>query len=242
MELKIAICDDDTEVLNENKKIIASIFDERNKEYTLDIFDSSQELWKSAAAYDMVFLDIETDEYDGITLARKILQVNKDCFVFFITNYQIYLDKAFDINTFRFLPKPIDAARLASGIDVALDRIRDRELFIGVTDFQNKITVNIEISSIIYIENEGRRTHIVTTEYDFTAKELFSKLKEQIEKEVNYFASPHQSYLVNLKYVTAYTRQKVTLSYAGMDYTAEMSRRKYNDFGVKFFSMAKLLK
>ena len=36
-----------------------------------------------------------------------------------------------------------------------------------------------------------------------------------IEKEVTYFAQSHQSYLVNMRYVTRYDRLSVILSYGG---------------------------
>ena len=151
----------------------------------------------------------------------------------------MYLDKAFDVNAIRFFTKPIEKERLREGIDRALERIDNMTKLLSVTNFNNKLSVTLPVSSIIYIENVGRHTHIVSTEYDFVAEEIFSLLKNKIECEVNYFAAPHQSYFVNLHYVSAHNKQEVTLSYAGNIYSAEMSRRQFVEFDKKMFLQAK---
>ncbi|MCH5210884.1 MAG: response regulator transcription factor [Oscillospiraceae bacterium] len=237
--MRIAICDDEQKFLENEAKLICDIFVEKGVPQELMTFNSPKELLDSGITYDMIFLDIEMPEMSGIDLARQISQKNKDCSIFFITNYPVYLDKAFDVNAIRFFTKPVDRTRLSEGIDRALERIDSLTKVISVVNFDNKLSVTLSISSIIFIENIGRRTRIVSTEYDFIAEEVFSSLKNQIGKEVNYFAAPHQSYFVNLHYVTAHNKTDVTLSYAGKTYSAEMSRRQYNEFDKKMFLQAK---
>ena len=176
---------------------------------------------------------------NGIELAEKIREKNQNCFVFFITNYSVYLDKAFDVRAIRYLTKPVDPERLSAGIDFVLDSIESASKKISVINFKNKLTVEIEIADIIYISNSGRRTQIVTKQYEFETEEIFSTVKQMIEKEVNYFATPHQSYYVNLKYVTDYTKTDVQMTYGGNTYNILMTRRRYKDFDIKFFEVAK---
>lgn len=242
MGLKIAICDDDILDLENEFNLIDSIFTDKQIEHEIKTFNISQELLDSDDLYDMAFLDIEMDGINGIETAKQILERNKDCFIFFITNYSIYLDNAFDVKAFRYLSKPVDKTRLCAGIDSAVEKIRDNTLMLSVTNYKNKLVVDVEISSVIYIENSNRHTHIVTTEYDFIAEEPFVGVKSNIEKEVNYFAETHQSFFVNMRYVTHYDRTDVVLSYAGREYKVDMSRRKYNAFDEKIFRMAKVLK
>lgn len=242
MTLNVAICDDDIKDLQYEKALIHSIFTDKQIQHTIKIFSSPQELLASDLKYDMVFLDIEMNDLSGIDLAKRILAEKKDCFVFFITNYSIYLDNAFDIKAFRYLSKPLDETRLRSGIDSAIDKIHDAISTISLTNFQNKLTVNIVLSSIIYIETNRRRTHVVSADYNFIAEEPFSVVKKQIETQVKYFAMPHQSFFVNLRYVTDYNKQDVFLIYGNKQYKIDMSRRGYADFDKKMFLMAGELK
>ena len=146
MKLKIAVCDDELSDLNTEIEMINSIFTEKQTDCEYCIFHDPNELLSAGADYDMAFLDIKMDGIDGIALSKKLIEKNKNCFVFFITNYQIYLDKAFDVGAFRFLPKPLDRSRLERGIDSALERIKDRDRRISLTNRKNKVTVDIEIS------------------------------------------------------------------------------------------------
>lgn len=242
MELTLAICDDDLLDLEHELDLIDSIFTAKQINHKIKTFRTSQEFLDSDDSFDMVFLDIEIDNRNGIDLAKHILERNKDCFIFFITNYSIYLDNAFDVKAFRYLSKPIDKTRLCAGIDSAVEKIRDNTLMLTITNYKNKLTVDIEIASVIYIENSNRHTHIVTTDYDFIAEEPFVVVKSNIEKDVNYFAETHQSFFVNMRYVTHYDRKDVVLSYGGENHKVDMARRKYNAFDEKIFKMAKVLK
>ena len=69
-------------------------------------------------------------------------------------------------------------------------------------------------------------------------EEVFSKVKNMIENEVNYFCQPHQSFYVNLKYVAYYTKKEVIMSYANNTYEAIMTKRRYKAFDEQFFNMA----
>ncbi len=239
MKLHIAVCDDEKAALEYETDLISKILYEKNANIELNTYNSPSDLLNSGKTYDMVFLDIEMDGMNGIELAEKIREKNQNCFVFFITNYSVYLDKAFDVRAIRYLTKPVDLDRLSAGIDFVLGSIASASKKISVTNFKNKLTVEIEIADIIYISNSGRHAKIVTKQYEFETEEIFSTVKQMIEKEVNYFATPHQSYYVNLKYVTRYTKTDVQMSYGGNTYNILMTRRRYKEFDIKFFEMAK---
>ncbi len=239
--MRIAICDDDAADLAAEYEIIGSALDEKGVDYTFDKFSKPAELLK-AGKFDIAFLDVEMDGMTGIELARRLHEINKDCLVFFITNYSVYLDSAFDVNAIRYLTKPIDRARLSSGIDSAIERIEAANKKITLTDFKTKCKTDILLSDIIYIETVKRRAKVVTVSGGFEAAENFTEIKSAIESEVNYFAAPHQSYFVNLKYVTGYDKLSVHMTYGENTYSAMVSRRLYKDFAAKMFKTAKDLR
>lgn len=240
MALKIAVCDDDSDVLNNESAIVKELCLKKGVDTVIEQFSSPSDLLKRAEEYTIVILDIEMKEMDGISLAEQITEKNPECYKIFITNYFVYLDKAFDVNAVRYLTKPVDKRRLSDGLDIIFERIDSKHKMLHITQRKNKSAVDIEISTILYIETSGRHTKLVSFKYgEFEAEEVFSDIKDMIEKEVNYFCQPHQSYYVNLNYVVSYTKDNVILAYAGKTYKTSMSRRKYKDFEEKFFWMAR---
>lgn len=242
MKLRIAICDDETDVLIQESCMIQKLLDEKSVSYEIDTYTSAEELLSSKALYDILFLDVEMGNLNGIDVAKKLLECKNDTLIFFITNYSIYSDRASDIRAHRYLSKPLDIDRLRNGLDSALKKISDVAKIITVTDIETKKNYNIPIASIIFIENTGRHTKIyLTTRPAFVVEEIFSIIKERIESGVEYFAMPHQSYYVNMRFVDDYDKKEVKMSYGKRSYTAIMTRGRYRTFNDKMFEMAKLL-
>ena len=242
MKLRIAVCDDEYDALAKECGLIKELLTEKCILYDIDEYISADKLLLSANLYDMVFLDVEMGNVNGINVAKKLLELKKDTYIFFITNYSIYSDQASDIRAHRYLSKPVDRDRLSSGIDSALKKIYDATKFVKVTDRESKKKYDIPISSIIFIENIGRHTKLhLTSGLTFVVEEIFSVIKERIESEVDYFAMPHQSYYVNTRFVSDYDKKEVRLSYGQKTYSAIMSRTRYKAFNDKMFEMAKLL-
>lgn len=71
---------------------------------------------------DVVFLDISLPEISGIELAEQILESKPHQNIVFVTAYNEYAVKAFELNASDYIVKPIKAERLAKTIE----RIRER--------------------------------------------------------------------------------------------------------------------
>ncbi len=57
------------------------------------------------------FIDIEMPEMDGLTLAEKLLEVNPDIKVVFITGWNQYAVSAFELNALDYIMKPVNKTR-----------------------------------------------------------------------------------------------------------------------------------
>ncbi len=68
---------------------------------------------------DIFFLDIMTPESTsaGFVLAEHIHSVNPQASIIFTTNSREYISNAFEISAFRYLLKPLDAARVYPALD-----------------------------------------------------------------------------------------------------------------------------
>jgi DNA-binding LytR/AlgR family response regulator len=71
---------------------------------------------------DLALLDLQMPEVDGLGVVR-LLKKNKTPLVAFVTAYDEYALRAFEVNAVDYVLKPVEAARLRQTIDRAKDRL-----------------------------------------------------------------------------------------------------------------------
>jgi two-component system LytT family response regulator len=84
-----------------------------------------------AAAPDVVLLDVEMPEVDGLDVARRLQPPRP--FIVFATAYEQYAHAAFDAEALDFVVKPIDTERLARAFDRAHRRLTEQRAMVPLT-------------------------------------------------------------------------------------------------------------
>ena len=74
---------------------------------------------------DVVFLDVEMPEIDGLVVAQQLVGVQQPL-VMFVTAYERYAVAAFETRAIDYLLKPVSAGRLAVALDRASELVRKR--------------------------------------------------------------------------------------------------------------------
>ena len=64
-----------------------------------------------------MFLDIEMPQINGFTVAEEIYAALPDACIIFVTGYNQYAVKAFEINALDYIVKPISKKRLKQAIE-----------------------------------------------------------------------------------------------------------------------------
>ena len=75
---------------------------------------------------DLVFLDLQMPELDGIGVVRLLKKAMP--LVAFVTAYDEYAVKAFEVNAVDYLLKPVDKRRLRHTVNRALERLEHAEI------------------------------------------------------------------------------------------------------------------
>jgi DNA-binding LytR/AlgR family response regulator len=76
--------------------------------------------------YDVIFLDVRMPSLNGIELANVLGRFASPPAVVFVTAYEEYAVRAFDIGACDYLLKPVSRTRLSTALDRALSRRGDR--------------------------------------------------------------------------------------------------------------------
>ena len=226
-KMKIVICDDDKNCIDDVVKLIDEYSNENSIKFEKYIYSSSKQVIENNENYDIAVLDVEMPGVDGIELGKKLRKRNSQIVLIYLTAHSQYLDSALNLNAARFFEKPIDKERFFKGLDNALERIDNTTVNFFIRE--DKSQVRITADSIIYIEIEKRKTRLVTTERAYSTTYTIDYFKNRLLSSV--FATPHKSYIVNFNYVTQYERDKIQL--AGK-YISPVSKSKQTAFRKAF--------
>lgn len=205
----IAICDDEKAICAQMEQIFQPYLD---RGIETEVFYNCEELYDSLAQgahYDLIFLDIEFRQMNGIDMGKKIRDElrNDRIQIVFISVRQDYAMELFSVRPMNFLVKPISEQAALDNLEraMALSKLYDSyfEFRFGAENYR------VPYGDILYFESSNRTVSIHTK---YGEKTLYGKLNE-IEKHapIN-FIRIHQSYLINRYYVTYWKAEEVEIS------------------------------
>lgn len=209
--LNIAICDDDKGLTSVVEELIYK-YDKTNK-IDIDVMYSGEELihniLKNENRYDLIYLDIEMGELDGIETATRIREVDKNVKIIYITSYSGFAMTAYEVNAFRFLTKPIDEMKFEKYYFSAVKEIEKSDKYFKCTF--NKENYRLLIDDIIYFQSDKRVTYIKTSMDNIKYYGKLNDIENDLVSKGVVFYRASQSMLVNPRYVYSHKRDKLVL-------------------------------
>lgn len=227
--MRIAICDDLTECRLSVKCYAGEYFKLRHIECSIDEFQTGTDLLKSDEIYDILFLDIELGDTNGIAVAKQIQQKHKNTVILVVTAYHQYLDDAMDIQVTRYIDKPATQNRIFSALDKAMSVINESVITLHMKDSK---VARLKISDIIYAEAKLKGVFIYAKETNYNIKETMKQLRSMLTASC--FAVPHNSYIVNMNYIQNFQRNEITLAQPCSNIKISVATRKQSEFKRRF--------
>ena len=92
--IKIAICDDENIIVNQIENIILNVCKTEGILVDTDAFYCGETLEKAVmlgTKYDLIFLDIQMKNGDGITTAKNIREMDENVLLIFVSGYDKYM-------------------------------------------------------------------------------------------------------------------------------------------------------
>ena len=135
----------------------------------------------SREAADVVIIDMDQED-DGIAIAECVLEYQKNSQIIFVSGSDEYYLDVYNVDHVYFLKKPVESRLLAQALEKAgkkLDRLHGKCLVV-----KNKQGIyKIELSDIIYFENEKRKIHIHTVDRKISFYGNFEGLLDSLSRD-----------------------------------------------------------
>jgi len=218
--LQIVICDDDRKDLEQIKEIVSrTLFDVTDIQ--IQTFTNGKRLIsylnESPEKCDLLLLDIGMDPVDGMEAAGVLRDQKLDIDIIFITKSPEYVYRGYQYRAFAYILKERIAEDTPDVLRRYAEEIAKSETYLNVTIAGSMH--RIPISSIRYIESDGRKLILHTDKDEIS---FYSKMNEIEEDMVRQgFLRIHQSFMVAKKEVCAVRKDTVALS----DMELPVSRR-----------------
>ncbi|MCM1334614.1 MAG: LytTR family DNA-binding domain-containing protein [Bacteroides sp.] len=204
--IKIAVCEDDPDDLERLKPSLDRVR-RLFGELTVTEYKSAEELLRDVEderrTFDLYLLDIYLGGINGIDAARRIRAENENALLIFISSSEDFYREAFDVYSYQYLIKPIDAGEAADVLVKAIKSLeQDREKTLEIS-YKGKSS-SLRYSEILYISSMNHNLHYHMrggSEYISCGKldELAARIKSDV------FVRCHKSFLINLAFVKELT-------------------------------------
>ena len=190
---------------------------------------------------DLVFLDIEMPNYSGFEIVTFFKDINFE--IIFVTAYDQYAIRAFEVAAIDYLLKPVDIERLKNAVArVAQQRNIEQQsqrLSLLSNTLESKQLKNIVISdkgqqnivsieSIIAIEAQESYCTIHTSEKTYIASKNLKHFETVLEN-IPVFFRTHKSWLVNKDYIKHYSKSDLSIQLSN-GLTTKLSKYKKAEF------------
>ena len=194
--LRIGICDDLADARLVLRSALERILEIRKIQGQFFEFSSGETLlrWydRHAGELDVVFLDIELHELDGMETARRLRAADAGLQLVFVTGYADHVFDGYSVGALGYLMKPPKQEQLEAVLDraqTALVRDLDRAYICRSGDTHYRVP----ISNILYFASDRRQVRCVTEGRTYT---FYGKLDAVAQEVGSTFVRVHQRYLV----------------------------------------------
>lgn len=198
--LKVAIVDDENVYIDQIQEYIKQYGQEKKREIQTETFSSGNGLLENyTTRFEIILLDIEMDDMNGMDVAREIRKRDQEVVLVFITNMAQYAINGYEVGALDYVLKPINYHSFSIRFERVISRVnmrRSKEILLNLPDGVKRL----KAEQIYYVEVQNRMLNYHTDEDIFVVRGTLQAAEEQLKE--SHFVRCNHWYLVNLQYVS----------------------------------------
>ena len=209
MNYKIAVIDDNSSDTEYVAALVGRWAESEGHSLKISTFPSAEAFlfqYEEERDFDILLLDIEMKEMNGVELARKVRQGNDAVQIVFITGYPDFIAEGYEVSALHYLMKPVSYEKLHEVLNKAALNLAKTEKRLCVT--YERRTDFVPFSKILYVEAQKQYVLIHTFAETYRMKRSFAETVEELDE---FFFKCQRSFCVNLCHITRIGSSSVTL-------------------------------
>ena len=200
--IKIAIVEDDhlyqTKITTMIEKIVLDV------ESKTTCFLNATEFLNSKKDFDLILLDIDLPDMNGIEIAKRLEDEN--VIIIYITNHKHFSENAYGINVYKYILKTKLEQLFPKTLKEIINKLENRK----ITQFNTEDgIVNFNRSEIVYILLENKKITLYTKDKKYILKDR--TFKSVFEKLPSNYLKINKDIIINSKYIKSIKDDTVML-------------------------------
>jgi DNA-binding LytR/AlgR family response regulator len=209
--LRVALCEDESIIAETQAGACREILGRMSVPYEIAVFGSAEDVLTAFSnngnRFDFILLDIVMDGMDGLALAKRIRETDRETAIVFLTSHAEFWPMGYDhdVRAFHYLIKPVKPEELEKLIRIVYREKYQANYYVLKTGPSNQ---RIAIRDIIALETVGRTVEIATTgNRTLTYRGKLADLLRELPG--GHFIRCHRAYAVNPRNIAEFHRTEV---------------------------------
>ena len=199
--INIAVLDDEPDLVKEYERHINLWIEKNEVNGNLVLSTTSPNKFIDTVSSKLVnvsIIDINLRKStNGMQIAKQVRKVNSTCEIIFLTGCLEYIQQAFDVQAYQFIPKPGLDVLNKSLVALSRDKLMHRRKCIDIKC--GSLIFFVPISEITHIEHLQNKTIVYTIDSEYSTYEGLENLLKRINDSS--FKRCHRSIFINLNYL-----------------------------------------
>lgn len=223
--IKIGICDDEKIILEILQEIILECLKELNFKAEIVLFNKGKELLETEMELDILFLDIEMPQMDGIEAGKRLRQQGNNCKIIVATSRVERFKEAFHINAFRFITKPFQQEEIREALEEAVIALGG----VGKIEVYKERKKHVILQrDILYIEAVDSSVEFILEGGRFRKEASLTELEKELNQKV--FFRINRQCIVNMAHIKKFEKGTIFIN----DEKKKVSQRRKKEFTMVY--------
>ena len=215
--IRIAVCDDERCFTEQIDHIIANHARDITPPPETVLYTSSGQLLydvEEGAHFDLLLLDIEMPEKDGMCLAASLRRHLPMALIIFITSHTQYAVKAYELSVFRYIPKSEMETCLPLALKDACRILKQSASDTYIIESARRIQ-KISVEDIIYVYKQQKYSVMAAKGGEIPVRKSLAQVLEELNAitagSTGSFLMVERGYIVNMFHVEKLEDEQIYL-------------------------------
>ena len=206
--LSVAVVDDEQAFSDALCRMIRQFAAKENIEVDITCFQDGIDIADEfRSRWDIIFLDIQMAQMDGLAAARRIRACDSDVVLIFVTTMAQYAINGYEVDAFDYILKPLSYPQFELRMLKAVREVEKKNAHSYVYLKKYSDVVKVSTDDILYIEVAGHTLRYVTDGETYEKRATIGDAEKELAGLP--FARCSLSFLVNLKRVDRVSKDSV---------------------------------